>query len=138
MAKTFRTTRFVEFHDTDMAGIMHFASFYLYMGSAEHEFFRSLGITLCSREDESVTFPRVSAHCDFKSPAYCEQVLEIVVSIARLGTKSITFHFEMTHEGRQVATGQMTCVCCHVRPNEPLESMPIPVDIAEKLRPYVT
>ena len=41
----FRTTRLVEFHDTDMAGIMHFAAFYLYMASTEHEFFRSLDIS---------------------------------------------------------------------------------------------
>ena len=43
MAEPFRTTRLVEFHDTDMAGIMHFASFFHYMESAEHEFIRSLG-----------------------------------------------------------------------------------------------
>ena len=46
MAKTFTTQRMVEFSDTDMAGIMHFASFFHYMESVEHEFIRSLGLSI--------------------------------------------------------------------------------------------
>ncbi len=142
MAEPFRTTRLVEFHDTDMAGIMHFAAYYLYMGSAEHEFFRSLGIRLCSREPGSeggmsLTFPRVSARCDFKSPARCEQVLDIAISVARLGNKSVTFTFEFTHDGRAVASGEMTSVCCHVHPSKPLKSVPIPADIVEKFQLFL-
>jgi len=139
----FRTTRLVEFHDTDMAGIMHFAAFYLYMASTEHELYRSLGISLCSQSEQgslrdlSLTFPRVSASCDFKSPARCEEILDIVVSIVKLGKKSLTFNFEFTHEGREVASGQMTSVCCHVKPNEPIKSVPIPAEIVEKLQPFV-
>ena len=34
MSEPFRIERLVEFHDTDMAGIMHFASFFHYMGLA--------------------------------------------------------------------------------------------------------
>jgi len=138
MAEPFRTTRIVEFHDTDMAGIMHFASFYLYMASAEHELFRSLGLSLCSNNDQSLTFPRVSASCDFKSPARCEEILDIAVSIVRLGTKSLTFRFDFTHDGREVASGQITSVCCHVDPNEPLKSVPIPAEMAEKLQSFLT
>lgn len=137
MAEPFRTTRLVEFHDTDMAGIMHFAAFYLYMASAEHEFFRSLGLSFCSRDAEPLTFPRVSASCDFQSPARCEEILDISVSIVRLGKKSITFRFDFTHEGREVASGQMTSVCCRVLPNEPLRSLLIPEEMVEKLQPFL-
>ena len=58
MADSFCTTRLVEFHDTDMAGIMHFASFFHYMESAEHEFIRSLGLSVHSLvEDDTLSFP---------------------------------------------------------------------------------
>jgi len=137
MAEPFRTTRIVEFHDTDMAGIMHFAAFYLYMASAEHELFRSLGLSLFSSNDQSLTFPRVSASCDFKSPARCEEILDIAVSIVRLGTKSMTLDFDFAHQGREVATGQITSVCCHVT-NEPLRSVPIPAEMAEKLQSFLS
>jgi len=43
MPASFRTTRRVEFGDTDMAGIVHFARFFCFMESAEHEMLRSLG-----------------------------------------------------------------------------------------------
>ena len=34
---SFRTTRRVEFRDTDMAGIMHFSAFFTVLESVEHE-----------------------------------------------------------------------------------------------------
>jgi len=55
MPEPFQTSRLVEFHDTDMAGIMHFASFFIYMESAEHELYRSLGLSIHSIvEDEHI------------------------------------------------------------------------------------
>ena len=138
MAEAFRTTRLVEFHDTDMAGIMHFASFFQYMESAEHELLRSTGFSIYSTFDgQTLSFPRVSVSCDYKSPARCEEVLDIAIAITRLGEKSITYRFEMSHEGRDVAEGQMTSVCCRVDPHKPLASVPIPGSLADELRQYV-
>ena len=138
MAETFRTTRMVEFHDTDMAGIMHFASFFHYMESAEHELLRSTGLSIYSTiNGQTFTFPRVAVSCEFTSPARCEEVLEIAIQIARLGNKSITYGFVFTHEGRAVAQGKMTCVCCRVEPGQPLSSVAIPEELTEKLRQYV-
>ena len=34
----------VEFSQTDMAGIVHFANFFRMMESTEHEFFRTIGL----------------------------------------------------------------------------------------------
>lgn len=138
MAEPFRTTRLVEFHDTDMAGIMHFASFFHYMESAEHEFLRSLGLSVHTTiGGEMLSFPRVATSCQFKSPARCEDILEIAILIGRLGKKSITYDFDLRIGPREVAKGQLTCVCCRVVPSEPLESVPIPGEIAEKLKPFV-
>ena len=36
----FQTTRRIEFGDTDMAGIVHFANFFRFMEAAECEFLR--------------------------------------------------------------------------------------------------
>lgn len=139
MAEPFRTTRLVEFHDTDMAGIMHFASFFHYMESAEHELLRSLGLSVHTTLDgEMVSFPRVATSCDFKSPARCEEILDIAIHISRLGSKSITYDFDFRSEGREVAIGQITCVCCRVVPGKPLESVKIPADVIAKLEQYVS
>ena len=49
MKNAFVTRRRVEFMDTDMAGIVHFATFFRYMETAEHELLRKLGIPVVAR-----------------------------------------------------------------------------------------
>jgi acyl-CoA thioester hydrolase len=137
MPEPFRTTRLVEFHDTDMAGIMHFASFFHYMESAEHELIRSLGFSVHAEyHGQILSFPRVSVSCQFKSPALCEQLLDIAIQVVRIGSKSVTYQFEFSHEGVEVASGQMTSVCCRVKPGQPLSSVPLPTELADKLCQY--
>jgi 4-hydroxybenzoyl-CoA thioesterase/acyl-CoA thioester hydrolase len=133
----FRTSRFVEFADTDMAGIMHFSSFFRFMEAAEHELLRSLGFSVYSEIDgEVVTFPRVAAKCEFHSPARCEDILDIAVTVQRVGTKSITYKFAFSQHGRDVATGEMTSVCCRIPHGQGPVSIPIPPIFAEKLRNF--
>ncbi|HEY2826528.1 MAG TPA: thioesterase family protein, partial [Pirellulales bacterium] len=127
-----------EFRDTDAAGIMHFASFFPLMESVEHEFLRSLGLSVLAKDDAGpFSWPRVNAQCDFQSAVRFEDVLTITLGISRLGNKSITYQFDVRHDDRPVATGSMTAVCCRLpaRGSE-LQSMPIPAEIAGKLRPY--
>jgi 4-hydroxybenzoyl-CoA thioesterase/acyl-CoA thioester hydrolase len=135
MPSPFHTSRFVEFADTDMAGIMHFSAFFRYMEAAEHELLRSLGFSVYSVIDNDVvSFPRVAASCEFHSPAKCEDVLEIDVTVRRVGNKSVTYGFQFSQHGRDVATGEMTSVCCRVPHGEAPVSIPIPNSIADKLR----
>src|SRR5207245_4647998 len=97
MATPFRTTRRIEFADTDMAQIVHFANFFRFMESAEVEFLRSRGLNVKLHwEGEVLGFPRVSATCDYLKPATFEDVLDVSVTIDRVGTKSVTFAFEFT------------------------------------------
>lgn len=138
MSRSFHTTRLVEFSDTDMAGIMHFAAFFRYMESAEHELLRSVGLSVHTKSgDDAISFPRVAAACNFSSPARCEDVLDIEIAVKRLGTKSVTYQFHLRDNGREVADGEMTSVCCRVRPGELVESVPIPADIAEGLKQFI-
>lgn len=138
MSEPFRTTRLVEFHDTDMAGIMHFASFFHYMESAEHELIRTAGFSVHGQIDgQTLSFPRVAASCEFHSPARSEDVLDIAVSLTRIGTKSLQFLHEFTIDGRAMATGKITSVCCRVEPGQPMVSVPLPKDIKAKLQQHL-
>jgi acyl-CoA thioester hydrolase len=131
----FRISRFVEFADTDMAGIMHFSAFFRFMEGAEHALLRHLGFSVFSEQGgEVITFPRVAASCQFQSPARCEETLDIDVMVARVGTKSVTYRFAFSHDGRSVATGEMTSVCCRVPHGGAPVSIPIPDVMGDKLR----
>ncbi len=134
MKEAFHTTRRVEFADTDMAGIVHFANFFRFMESAEVEFLRSLGLTVSMVwESQRIGLPRVSASCDFLSPATFQDVLDVAVQVQSIGTKSITYSFEFSKEGKLVARGQVTSVCCRVLGDRQLESMEIPAGFRAKL-----
>src|ERR1700749_1912444 len=99
----FHTTRLVEFGDTDMAGIVHFANFFRYMEAAEHEFLRTWGLSVAMEwAGEGIGIPGVSASCDYLRPVRFEDVLEIAVEVANLGRKSVTSRFEFTLEGEPV------------------------------------
>jgi acyl-CoA thioester hydrolase len=134
MSATFRTSRRVEFSDTDMAGIVHFARFFAFMESAEHELLRSLGLSVAMDwEGERIGFPRVGAQCDFLSPARFEDMLTIDVTIENLGRSSITYGFKFFNGERPVAIGQMTSVCCRLEHGQPLEGIEIPADLRARL-----
>ena len=135
MSTPFYTSRLVEFADTDMAGIIHFAAFFRYMESAEHELLRSLGFSVYSEVDGvPISFPRVAATCEFDSPARCEDMLDIAVTVRHVGNKSVTYGFDFSDEGRDVAHGTMTSVCCRVEHGKPPVSMPIPEALAKELK----
>ena len=130
----FHSRRRVEFSDTDMAGMMHFANFFRFMESAEAEFWRSLGLSVAWQTGgERLGFPRVAASCDYMRPARFEDVLDIVVTVEAVGTKSVTFAFEITRGDEVLARGKISAVCCRARPGQPLESVPIPDEIRAKL-----
>ena len=138
MPECFTTQRLVEFCDTDMAGIMHFASFFHYMESVEHEFLRSLGLSVYTKIDgQAISFPRVAAKCDFQSPAKCEDILDARLSIVRIGNTSLTYRIDFHCDNRPIAAGEVTCVCCRIYHDRPPESQPVPPEVAELLQPFI-
>lgn len=124
----FVTQRRVEFAHTDMAGIIHFSSYYSYMEEAEHEFFRSLGLSIMMKRSDGVVvgWPRVSASCSFEAPARFEDVLDIHVNVERKGVKSLTIRYDFYNGETRVAHGRMKTACCLCRHDAPLESIVIP------------
>src|SRR5438309_7104155 len=98
--KPFRASRIVEFSETDMAGIVHFANFFRYMESAECAFLRSLGLGVKIHwEGQALGFPRVAASCDYLTPARFEDVLDVEVATTRIGEKSVTYGFDFARRG---------------------------------------
>lgn len=134
MNSPLRIERRVEFCDTDAAGIAHFSAFFLWMEQAEHEYLRSRGLSVLMRDEQGpISWPRVSTKCDFAGAVRFEDVLTVDVSIARLGTKSVTYAFAFACEGRDVARGEMTSVCCRLSDDHPPQGIEIPARIREKL-----
>ncbi|MEM9366902.1 MAG: thioesterase family protein [Planctomycetota bacterium] len=132
----YRAERRVEFRDTDAAGIVHFSAFFPMMEAAEHEFLRSIGMTVMPPPDADprVTFPRVAAACDYMGPARFEDALTIDVSVERIGRSSISYRFDIRCDTRMIALGRLTVVCCHLTDGGTLTKVDVPDALRAALR----
>lgn len=123
--------RKMEWADTDAAGIVHFARFFVFMETAEHRFRDALGYPVGegASNGSSLGWPRVSATCDYRRPVHFGEELEIHTRVVEKGTSSLTFAFTFRHDDEPVAEGRMTSVCCRMEPE--IHAVPIPDGLAE-------
>ena len=130
----FTTRRRIEFPDTDMAGIAHFARFFVFMETAEHELLRHLGMEVHAEADGMrIGWPRKATRCEYLRPVRFADEVEIRVRVARKGETSLTFEHVFEKDGEVVARGRMTSVCCQLDAPGGLRAVPIPAQIADRL-----
>ena len=131
-----RIRRRVEFFETDMAGIVHYSNFFRYMEAAEHEFFRTLGFSVVTRQvDPPVGWPRVRAECDFKQPLRFEDEFEVHMLVSEKKSKSLSYQFRIRRLNAppvEVARGSLTVVCV-THQGGTMKAATIPQAIADKV-----
>ncbi len=135
----FSVQRRIEFRDTDAAGIVHFSAFFPMMESAEHELLRHLGLSVMRPLENGthLTWPRVSATCNYLNAARFEDLLTIDVSIAKIGTTSLTYRFLFRRENIPIANGEITAVCCVWQKDGSLEKFAITDQLRRTLSPML-
>lgn len=134
----FKTTRRVEFNETDMAGIVHFTNLFRYMESVEHAFLRSLGHSVVMPgSNPPVGFPRVHASCDFRHPIRFEEVMELHLLVAEKRPRSIAYEIHIRRIEPtpvvEIATGRLVVVCVRKGPDGRMEAVPIPDSLASQV-----
>jgi acyl-CoA thioester hydrolase len=139
MAYEFKIVRRVEFSDTDMAGIMHFSNFFRFMETAEHGFFRSLGLSIViDKVKPPVGWPRVHARCDFKSPLRFEDEVQIHLLVSAKKSKALSYLFKFRKlnpkPAAEVARGSLTVVCVRRAADGGMTACTIPAMIADKIQ----
>jgi acyl-CoA thioester hydrolase len=134
MIEPFCYLRRIEFRDTDAAGIVHFSVFFNYMEEAEHALLRELGLDVfLEDEDGPISFPRVAASCDYRSPLRFDETVSVYVTIFNIGSSSVTFHHEFKRDATQIASGQITTVCCRLQEDGPARAIEIPSRVRDAL-----
>lgn len=138
MPHEFKATRRVEFSETDLAGIVHFANFFRYMETVEHAFWRSLGTSVVMTQyDPPLGWPRVHAACDYKRPLRFEDVVEMHLRVVEKKNRSLSFAitFRRVEPGpaEEVAVGRLTVVCVSKQPDGTLAAVPIPGELAARI-----
>ena len=125
-------TRRVEFAETDAAGMVHFSMFFRYMEEAEHAAWRAAGLNIWE-SGEGLSWPRIAAQCDFKSPLKFQDEFEVRSTITSMTRSTITWAHELVRGDVTVASGSVTAVCVRKNADGSMKSAQIPAEIVSAL-----
>lgn len=130
---TFTYARRVSFAETDLAGVMHFSNYYRLMEETEHAFLRSIGLKVIHEEGErTISWPRVATSCEYFAPAHFDDELTLSLVLANVGDRSVTYEIEFRRDGKRIALGRSTAVCCEMAEGN-FRPTSVPADIRSKL-----
>jgi YbgC/YbaW family acyl-CoA thioester hydrolase len=124
----YRYGRRVQFHETDLAGMVHFSWYLRYMEEAEHALWREAGLSILANGSD-IGFPRVAASVEFHAPLRFEDVFEVWIRIDAISRRTFRYGATITRGEARIATGSMTAVCVT---HHPLRAIEIPRDIVSR------
>lgn len=123
----------VTWGDTDAAGFVFFPNYYKWMDTAGHEFFGSLGFPSSQLyKEDKIGLPLLETHCEFKSPAYFEDVIEIVTTVVEVGNKVIRLSHDFYREDTLLAKGYVVRAWTDFA-SQPLKAVRIPDQVRQAL-----
>jgi len=120
----------VRFGDTDASGRIFYVSLLNHFDAAEAEFLRSLGVAYAVIQTRHVGFPRVRVECDYTGALVYDDLMDIAVTVDRVGGASFTLGFAVTVEGRRAAHGKVTIVSIDRQTQRPV---PLPENLRAAL-----
>jgi 4-hydroxybenzoyl-CoA thioesterase len=121
--------RQVRFEDVDAAGIVFFARFFGYGHEAMESLYDALEggyhrLTMVRR----IGMPAVHVTADYKAPLRFGDVVRIAVTIPKIGTKSVTYRYELARASDDVLSAVIEHTCA-VTDLDAMKAIPIPDDV---------
>ena len=127
---------YVRWSDVDFAGIIFYGSYVRLFEIAETEMFRHCGLAYAKMFDQyDVFLPRKAVHSEFYRPARLDDRLRIAAYVGKVGTKSLTLHFDVLRPASNAldAAGWMVLVCVD---RKRLKPTPLPAGLIAALAPH--
>jgi len=135
-ATPFVIEEYVRWSDVDFAGIIFYGSYVRLFEIAETELFRHCGLAYAEMFDQyDIFLPRKAVHSEFYWPARLDDRLRIAAYVGKVGTKSLTLHFDVLRadSGSLGAAGWMVLVCVD---RVKLKPRPLPHGLIKALAPH--
>ena len=134
--KKFTIEERVRWGDVDAARIIFYGAYIHFFEFAETELFREVGLPYGKMFDElKIWLPRVHLECDFRRAARLDDLLEVSVYVGHFGTKSMKLNFEVRRKNEDALIATAHFVLAAVN-QDTFETVPIPVEMRERLAPY--
>lgn len=136
MARRFTTERKIRFSHCDPAGIVYFVNFFdMVSGAVEDWFGEAIGFTFNEMHiQRRVGFPIVNTGCEFFKPCHLGDQLVLELAIAKLGRSSIEFEVTGRVAGEEKFRARHKVALMSL---DTQRALPIPMDLREKMQPFV-
>jgi len=122
----------VRYGETDQMGVVHHASFILYLEEARTRFMEERGQSYAALEQAGIGLPVRSLSISYRSAARFGEELDVFVRVERLTKASVTFGYEIlcNADERVVATAEVELACAKLAPGK-LTVSPLPESLRE-------
>jgi len=110
MPKKFETKIRVRLSETDALGVVYYGQYFTYFDVARLEMLRAAGITLGYLNRKGLGFVAVESGCRYFSSAKFDDALTASVSVAKIGTSSVTYSHIVSNGRRKIAEGTVSDV----------------------------
>jgi len=127
----------VRMYDSDIAGIIYFASQFRFAHEAFESFLDDYDISIQTMFSErDYIFVIVNANSDYLAPIFVSDVLEITCGISNVGTSSFTMSYTLVKKGQDTVVGRVstTHVCLDKNTRSPL---PIPEEFRDIIEDHM-
>lgn len=94
-AGPFHTPIRVRYEETDAAGVVYYANYFVYFEVARVESLRAVGMPITEVERRGVLLPAVSATCTYHCPAHVDDLLDVAMWTDHVGRASFGFGYEV-------------------------------------------
>ncbi len=124
----------VRYADLDAQWHVNNTKFLTYMEQARFEYLYNLGL-FDAKSFLDLRMIIADEHISFKAPIVLTQKISVYTRTAKIGSKSITFEYEIRDEetGELCATGEVVGVCYNFRSHE---TMIVPAEWRQKIAEY--
>ena len=107
MKRVFRTDVRVIYGDTDAMGVVYHTNYIRWFEIGRTELLREIGFPYSELEKIPVWMPLAQAFCEYKKPAYYDDLLEVATYVSELNYASMILAYEITRKsaGELLVTG---------------------------------
>jgi acyl-CoA thioester hydrolase len=106
-----RTHLRVRFCETDLMGIAHHSTYFVYFELGRVEWLRMRGVTYADWASRGVHLPVVDAEAHYRAPARFDDLLVVETTLAELRTVSLKFTYRIHRDATLIAEGATRLGC---------------------------
>jgi acyl-CoA thioester hydrolase len=101
----------VRYCEADPMGFLHHANFFVYFEMGRTELFRSQGGDYKKMEERGFFLVVAKLECEFKSPAYYDDLLTLKTRIARMTPAKLEHEYELLRGTTLIAKARSILAC---------------------------